>query len=117
MNNTFLSYDQYLNEKFSDDSDPVKDLGIGKFEVGDTVKLKDGLKYIDLHTAKIKDKIIDMPGSLQIWPEMIIPDECIIVDISYNGNFLLKDSNKDIKYYYPKTILDLVKKHDEVNEK
>jgi hypothetical protein len=87
----FISYSQYkLNEKFTEDSDPISDMGIGKFEVGDTVKLKDN--------ADINFKF---------------SEEQIIIRIRCDGYIILQSG-----YAYPKETLDLVRKgSSRVNEK
>jgi hypothetical protein len=96
----FISYKKYMNEKFSEDSDPISDMGIGKLEVGDIIKLKNNLKIDKLY------------GDFLFLPIMKFSDEKIIKRIDGGKCFLLSNT----PLYYSKEMLELVRKGSDVNE-
>jgi hypothetical protein len=91
---------EHIYEKFIEDSDPVSDMGIGKFEVGDTVKLKDNLEVGKKY------------GNARFWHFLEFPGKLHILKLGkFTKNILLSN-----RCHYSKEMLDLVRKGS-VNEK
>ena len=89
---------EHINEKFTDESDPIHDMGIGRFEVGDTVKLK---------TELIVD---NRYNDFRFMDEMKFSGKRKIERITSGGNFEVGNLIYGFRYIYPKEMLDLVKK-------
>ena len=87
---------EYINEKFTDDSDPVKDLGIG-IKVGDIVKLRDDIKNENEY------------GSLDFFSFMKFSGTSKITNIDLLG----KCSLSGRLFYYTIEMLELVKRREE----